>query len=211
MQPSFLVAMMLCASSATASFAQGCLRVSLSEVASAVKQSRSASADVRSRSCMWAGAAMRESGGSLCSHNSNNFGILQLSRANVERLGLTPEQYMNQSLQEQVDGWALAANTNNGSRGYIAINGKITQTLHLGHVMDGVLAACSQFGDAICNNDIDLIEAGRPLPIPGSSDAIPCRESTCGGGTANQDGNGQTIISWGLVIQREIHQSRCVE
>jgi len=83
--------------------------------------------------------------------------------------------------------------------------------LRFGHVMDGVLAACSQFGWAICNNDIDLIESGKPLPLRAGSGAIPCKDSSCGHGSANQDGNGQTIVSWGLAIEQEIHESQCVD
>lgn len=88
---------------------------------------------------------------------------------------------------------------------------RITITLRFGHVMDGVLAACSQFGPVICNNNITSIEDGRALPIRGGAGAIPCKEATCGHGTANQDGNGETIISWGLAIQKEIYMSRCVD
>ncbi|MBN9486846.1 MAG: hypothetical protein J0H44_06455 [Alphaproteobacteria bacterium] len=160
---------------------------------------------------MWAGAAIAESGGNLCASNGYNFGVLQLSAENVGRLGLTPEEYMDLSLQDQIDNWALVGATdNNASRGYKAIDAKISMILRLGHVIDGVLAACSQFGETICNNDIEkFIEAGKPLPVPNSADAIPCKENTCGHGTANQDGNGHTIVSWGLEIQKKIHMSRC--
>src|ERR1700741_146893 len=82
---------------------QPCPTYTLDENASAVSSS-AAVPDVKSRSGMGGGAATKESGGRLCAHNSNNFGVLQLSRQNIERLGLTPEKYMAQSLQEQVDG-----------------------------------------------------------------------------------------------------------
>lgn len=190
-----------------------CPTHSLLEIAAAVKASKNAPTSAKSRSCMWGGAAQAElSGGRLCAHNSNNFGVLQLSRQNLERLGITPAEYMAESLQEQIDVWAQAgAAQNNQSRGYKKIDRNIDSTLRFGHVMDGVLAACSQFGPAVCNNDIDLIENGKSLPLRGGGGGIPCKTASCPPDTVNQDGNGQTIISWGLVIEGEIHNSRCVD
>ncbi len=194
-------------------WSQSCLPHSLFEIATAVRSSKDAPNSVKNHSCMWGGAALAESGGGhLCAHNSNNFGILQLSRQNIERLGLTPAEYMAEPLQEQIDDWALVgAAQNNQSRGYKRIDSNIGSTLRFGHVMDGVLAACSQFGPAICNNDIDLIETGKPLPVRGSSGAVRCKAASCPPRTVNQDGNGQTIVSWGLVIEGEIHNSQCVD
>lgn len=191
---------------------QPCPTHTLSEIANAVRSSARSPQSVISRSCMWGGAAIKESSGRLCAQNGNNFGVLQLSRQNIARLGLTPEQYKAQSLQEQVDGWALAgAADNNQSSGYRRINSNIESTVRFGHVMDGVLAACSQFGPVICNNDIALIDQGQALPLAGGAGAIPCKEFTCGHGTGNQDGNGETIVSWGLRIQREIYDFQCVD
>ena len=87
---------------------------------------------------------------------------------------------MAESLQQQIDDWALAgAAQNNQSLGYKRIDNNIGSTLRFGHVMDGVLGACSQFGPAICNNDIDLIETGRALPLRGGSDGVPCKATSC--------------------------------
>lgn len=162
---------------------------------------------------MWGGAALKESGGgNLCACNANNFGILQLSRQNIEDAGLTADEYLLLPLKDQVMYWASAgAYLNNSSTGYKQIDAKIASTLHFGHVMDDPLAACSQFGPVVCNNDVKIIEAGDPLPIKNGTGAIPCRDSHCNGGTANQDGSGETIVSWGLQIQSAIYESRCVD
>ncbi|HTV45810.1 MAG TPA: hypothetical protein VMF05_10870 [Stellaceae bacterium] len=205
-------ALMLFTGIANDAWAQRCPTHGLLQIAAAIKASSVAASAIKSRSCMWAAAARMESGGGrLCAHNSNNFGVLQLSRENIVRLGLTPAQYMAASLQDQIDGWAMTAADNNHSRGYKEIDQDIADTLRFGYVMDGVLAACSQFGPTICNHDMDLIEHGIALPLRGGNGAIPCKDWSCAHGTANQDGNGQTIVSWGLVIEGEIHNSQCVD
>jgi hypothetical protein len=194
--------------------ATACPGYGLFQVSDAVKNATPAPASVKARSCMWGGAAIEESGGSLCAHNSNNYGVLQLSRANIASLGLTPQQYMSETLQEQVDGWAIAgATNNNASIGFQLIDGDIGKTLKFGQVMEGILAACSQFGPVVCNNDIKLIESGKALPLQplGSPGAIRCKTANCNNGTANQDGNGHTIHSWGLNIQVKINESQCVD
>jgi hypothetical protein len=184
----------------------------VAQIAASIKTATGASASITSRSCMWGGTAVKESGGNLCACNSNNFGVLQLSRQNIAKLGLTPEEYMLSTLQKQIDGWALAeATANNAAIGYALIDRDISTTVHFGHVMDGPLAACSQFGPAICNNDIKILESGRALPITPTDGAIRCKDSTCQNGTANQDGNGQTIVSWGSEIQTAIYASRCTD
>jgi hypothetical protein len=189
-----------------------CKSYSLFEIAEAVKTSGEATSDIKSRSCMWAGAATAESRGNTCAHNSNNFGILQLSRENIENVGLSPQDYMNESLQQQIDDWVLAGTANNNSsKGFKEIDRAITNSLQFGKSMEGSLAACSQFGPTICDNDIAIIGAGRPLPKKDGVSAIRCKEKTCGHGTANQDGNGQTIVSWGLAIQEKIVDSECSE
>jgi hypothetical protein len=189
-----------------------CSSFSLFETADAVKASSTASDEIKGRSCMWAGAATAESGGSTCAHNSNNFGVLQLSRQNIESVGLSPEQYMSESLQDQIDDWARAgAARNNSSRGFKLIDRYIGNSLRFGKSMEGSLAACSQFGPTICNNDIDIVEGGKPLPKKDGASAIRCKDKTCGHGTANQDGNGHTIVSWGLAIQQKIVDAECSE
>jgi len=211
--PAMLPAFVLIGGLYDIAWSQSCPQHSLFEIAAAIKSSKGAPDPVKTRSCMWGAAARKESaGGRLCAHNNNNFGVLQLSRQNIANLRLTPAQYMAESLQNQIDDWVAAgAAQNNQSPGYKRIDSNINSTLRFGHVMDGVLAACSQFGWAICNNDIDLIESGKPLPLRGGSGAIPCKDSSCGHGSANQDGNGQTIVSWGLAIEQEIHESQCVD
>jgi hypothetical protein len=50
------------------------------------------------------------------------------------------------------------------------------------------------------------------VPVKNGPGAIRCSDaSACNGGTANQDGNGESIISWGLVIERNIAESQCVD
>ena len=93
--------------------------------------------------------------------------------------GLTPKEYMAQSLQEQIDGWALAgASQNNASSGYKLIDQDIGKSLKFGQTMEGSLAACSQFGAVICNNDIKLIENDEAVPKKGGANAIRCMDSS---------------------------------
>lgn len=169
---------------------QPCPDYNAAEIASAVKSSQTAPSSVKERACMWGGAALAESDGSLCKTNGRNFGVFQLSAENVARLGYrSPAEYMAQSLQQQIDGWAaVGAFENNQSHGYRIIDSKIAKVLRLGHVLDGVLAACSQFGPVVCNNDMQLIESGIALPPADSQNAIRCKESSCDHGRANQSG-----------------------
>jgi hypothetical protein len=208
----FLGLSVLLASLFPARPAMACQSYTLFEIADAIKASRDAPSEVKWRSCMWGGAAIAESSGNTCSHNSNNFGVLQLSRQNIEHLGLSPLEYMSQSLQDQIDGWALAgAAENDASEGYSLINNDISRSRQFGQTMEGSLAACSQFGPCICNNDVDLLHDGKPLPNRGAFTAIRCTNASCNSCTANQDQNGETIVSWGLTIQRNIISAECAD
>ncbi len=70
----------------------------------------------------------------------------------------------------------------------------------------GMLAACFQFGGAICINDINFMRAnGGRCPKPGdggiSINTLPRKEW----GRANLDGNDQSICTWGRAIQNQIN------
>ena len=147
--------------------------ITFAQIAAAIKAATIVSASITGRSCMWGRAALGESGGNLCNCNNNNFGVLQLNKQNIAKLGLTPEQYILLPLQGQVDEWAIAdAAANNASKGYTLIDKDITLTVHFGHAMDGPLAACSQFGPTVFNNDINILESGKALPITAADGVI---------------------------------------
>jgi hypothetical protein len=127
-------------------------------------------------------------------------------------LGLSADEYMSEALQDQIDGWAQAgAAENNATPGFKLIDRDISRSLEFGKSMEGSLAACSQFGGCVCNNDIKIIEDGKPLPKKGGATGIRCTNNSCNNCTANQDGNGHTIVSWGLVIQGKIIDAECAE
>lgn len=195
-----------------ASTAFACQTYSPAQIADAVRNSSTASQDLKDSACTWGGAAAAESGGNTCAHNARNFGVLQLSLENLRRAGISPSDYMNLSLQQQVDVWAqYGAKDNNSSSGFKSIQAVNGGTLPGGRTAtDGLAAACSQFGGAICKNDLNYMAShGGQCPEKGNGDQIVATGSTLANGTANADGKGQTICSWGSVIQSKINASGC--
>ena len=150
-----------------------------------------------------AAMAMKESGGGdTCANNSCCVGILQLNFGSsgvldVPGIGqVTKAQYANMSLQQQVDIWALTANSNTGSSGYQTLLADYNSGQSIGGVpvTAGMLAACEQFGAAVCNHNVSALASG----------------GTCGGYT---DGTGhtggQTICSWGQAADQQAANQQC--
>ena len=52
---------------------------------------------------------------------------------------------------------------------------------------------------------------GRTQHLAGACVNRIGKDLRCNNGKANQDGNGESIVSWGLAIQTEIAGSECVE
>src|SRR5271155_3715899 len=62
-------------------------------------------------------------------------------------------------------------------------------------------AACVQFGSVICKNDLAALNAGQPC---GGANPVTAKYSVPQS-SWTQDGNGQTICSWGKNIQANIN------
>lgn len=192
--------------SAQIAVAQTCTptNYSASDIATAVAASPNANSVLKNSSCTWGGAGRSESSGNLCASNGNNFGVLQLNRSNLPP-GVTSAAYESESLQQQVDTWAAqVGNSNTSSAGYQTLAAASASGRSIGStpVTSGMLAACFQFGPAICNNDVAALQAGQPC---GGANPININSVPRNPGIATTDGNGQTICSWGGNIQANIN------
>jgi hypothetical protein len=179
---------------------------SASDIAAAVAASPYANSILKNSSCTWGGAGRSESGGNLCASNGNNFGVLQLNRSNLPP-GVTPATYESEPLQQQVDTWAAqVGNSNTSSTGYQTLASAQASGQSIGNtpVTSGMLAACFQFGPAICNNDVAALQAGQPC---GGANPININSVPRNPSQATTDGNGQTICSWGGNIQANINSA----
>jgi hypothetical protein len=201
----FRAALALAASTQLAQ-AQTCTPTSYSagDIAAAVAASPNANSILKSSSCTWGGAGRSESAGNLCASNGNNFGVLQLNRSNLPP-GVTPAAFEAEPLQQQVDTWAAqVGNSNTSSTGYqtLATAQSSGQPIGSTPVTSGMMAACFQFGPAICNNDVAALQSGQPCggSSPININSVPRNQSS-----ATTDGNGQTICSWGGNIQANIN------
>jgi hypothetical protein len=186
--------------------AQACnpTNYSASDIAAAVAASPNANSALKNSSCTWGGAARSESAGNLCASNGNNFGVLQLNRSNLPP-GVTPAAYMAEPLQSQVNTWAAQVGSGNtSSTGYKTLSSAQASGQLIGGtpVTSGMMAACFQFGPAICNNDVAALQRGQPCggTSPVNINSVPRNQSS-----ATTDGNGQTICSWGGNIQQNIN------
>jgi hypothetical protein len=193
-------------SDASAYLQSGCAnqQYSASEVSQAIQNSPYANSTLKSNSCNFGGAAIAESGGNTCSSNGNNFGVLQLTSSNLPA-GMSANQYLNLPLQQQVDIWAKQVGNSNTSGGYqtLANNNAIGGTT----VTPGMMSACFQFGPGICKNDVAFMQAnGGACPTAGNG-GVRATGGTLANGTANLDGNNQSICSWGQSIQNKINQA----
>jgi len=177
---------------------------SAGDVAAAVGASPFANAILKNSSCTWGGAGRSESSGNLCASNGNNFGVLQLNRSNLPP-GVSPAAYEAEPLQQQVDTWAArVGNSNTSSTGYqtLAAAQSSGQSIGSTPVTSGMMAACFQFGAAICNNDVAALQSGQACGgiNPININSVPHNQRL-----ATTDGNGKTICSWGGNIQANIN------
>ena len=182
---------------------------SASQVADAIKNSSTANQTLKDAACDFGGAARAESGGNSCERNSANFGVLQLNVGNLPP-GMSANEYLNKSLQEQVDIWARQVGNSNTTGGYATLSTAVNNGSTIGGATPtaGMLAACFQFGPAICRNDIAFMQAnGGACPTSSNGginiNSLPRSQW----GSANLDGNGQSICSWGRSIQNQINNA----
>ena len=203
-----LGAMLVLVAGAQMASAQTCTPTSYSasDIAAAVAASPNANSALKGSSCTWGGAGRSESAGNLCASNGNNFGVLQLNRSNLPP-GVTPAAYMAEPLQQQVNTWAAQVGSGNtSSTGYqtLAAAQSSGQSIGATPVTSGMMAACFQFGPAICNNDVAALQSGQPC---GGASPININSVPHNQGSATTDGNGQTICSWGGNIQANINSA----
>ena len=126
------------------------------------------------------------------------------SPAPIFLLARAPASILNSPLQTQVDTWAKQVGNSNTSGAYqtLANNGQVGGY----NVTPGTLAACFQFGPLICKNDVAALQSGGACPTSGNGGVV-ATGATLRNGTANLDGNGQSICSWGKAIQNKINQA----
>jgi hypothetical protein len=208
------VALIVCLPSwSFAALAADCMnqKSTASDVADMIDKSPNANDALKGASCDFGGAAMAESGGNSCASNGNNFGVLQLTKDNLPA-GMTPEEYLALSSQEQVDIWAQQVGVSNASGGYGTLSDTLNNAGTIGGATPtaGMLAGCFQFGPLICQNDIDYMNANGGQCPSESSEGVKAtkgKNGTLADGTANLDGNGHSICSWGKNIQLAINDN----
>ncbi len=179
-------------------------KYSASEISNAIQNSPNANSTLKNASCEFGGAGVAESGGNTCETNGNNFGVLQLTSSNLPS-GITADQYLNMPLQQQVDVWAKQVGNSNTTGGYktLQANSDIGGT----PVTAGMMGACFQFGPLICKNDINFMQQNGGQCPNASNGGVRATNSTLRAGTANMDGNSQSICTWGKTIQAKINQA----
>jgi len=201
-----LALLALSTNDACAYLQSGCAnqQYSASQVSQAIQNSPNANSTLKSSSCNFGGAAIAESGGNTCASNGNNFGVLQLTSSNLPA-GMSANQYLNLPLQQQVNIWAQQVGNSNTSGGYqtLANNSSIGGAA----VTPGMMSACFQFGPGICKSDVAYMQSnGGACPTAGNG-GVRATGRTLSNGTANLDGNNQSICSWGQAIQNKINQA----
>ena len=102
--------------------------------------------------------------------------------------------------------WAMLGRGDQSSAGYqtLASAQSSGQSIGATPVTSGMMAACFQFGPAICNNDVAALQSGQPC---GGASPININSVPRNQGSATTDGNGQTICSWGGNIQANINSA----
>jgi hypothetical protein len=184
-----------------------CATYNANQVSQAIQNSPYASLALQGSSCTWGGASMAESGGNTCSSNGNNFGVLQLTSTNLPP-GMTSSQYMALPLQQQVDIWIQRAGPTSQGSAFNTVNGDVGSSINGYPITAGAAAACAQFGALICSRDLASLNATGQCPSQGNG-GVRATNITLANGTANLDGNSQSICSWGQVIQKKIDASGC--
>lgn len=111
-------------------------------------------------------------------------GILQMNRSNLAAQGLTPQQYANMSLQDQVNAWAKLTNS-------AANAGSVKQLMAMdsfdGKKVDGALVlACIQLGTGNCQK---MINSGSCSGFADSNGTTICKMADKIRGGAAENGS----------------------
>jgi len=187
----------------------GCATYNAAQISQAIQNSPYANAATKASSCTWGGAAVAESGGNTCASNGNNFGVLQLTSSNLPA-NVSSGQYLNEPLQQQVNTWLQNAGPSGQGSSFGTISNAANSGSSIGgmQMTQGMAAACVQFGGGICSRDLAAIQSTGQCPSAGNG-GVRATNATLRNGTANLDGNNQSICSWGNVINQKIAASGC--
>ena len=184
---------------------------SAEQVSQAVQYSPNANQALKDNACGFGGLAQGESnGGNTCAANSGNTGVLQLNNAAIRAAGYTPEEYANLTLQQQVDIWAASVGNSNTSGSYTTLSDAIANGTTIGGITPttGMLAACFQFGQTICTNDVASLQYNGACTSKATGTRYYSGDTS---GLADLDSAGQSICSWGAANQKKIDQASCTK
>lgn len=171
--------------------------VSSADIVQAIQNSPNASAWLKANAQAAANLAINvESGGSTTAYNGSCcYGVLQMNRTNIDKYaGVTPEQYRNLSLQEQINAWSklTTAALNAG-----IVNRLIGLGTFDGRPVDGnLILACVQLGIGNCQR---MFNSGSCSGFADSNGTTICSMADrmvygqapgTGGGTHPPTGNG---------------------
>lgn len=166
--------------------------VSSADIATAIRNSPSASAWLRQNAESVANLATFESQRNTTAYNGSCcYGVLQMNRGNIAAYaGVSPEEYRQLSLQQQVNAWS--ALTTDAMRSSAVTNLLALGTFD-GRPVDGHLVlACVQLGIGNCQR---MINSGRCSGFADSNGTTICAMADRIGGTAATTpgaGNGGT-------------------
>ncbi len=180
--------------------------VTSAQIQQAIQNSPYASAWLKANAQAVANLAIRvESGGNTTAYNGSCcYGVLQMNRANIDKYaGVTPSQYQQWSLQQQIDAWSLL--TVDALKA-----GSVRQLIDMGtfdgRTVDGnMVLACVQLGIGNCQK---MINSGsctgfadrNGTTICSMADkmaGVPAGGSGVGTGGTGTGGNGQAGASPG--------------
>lgn len=126
-----------------------------------------------------------ESGGNTGVYNGTCCtGVLQMNRSNLAAQGLTPQQYANMSLQEQVNVWA---NLTNSAANSSTVKDLMSRDTFDGQKVDGALVlACIQLGTGNCQK---MLNSGSCSGFADSNGTTICKmaEKMRGGKNEGED------------------------
>jgi hypothetical protein len=178
------------------------------QIADMIRASPTAPQIVKDNADLFGATAIAESGGNTLDRNGQNGGLLQLDKQHIKDvLGdtATVQDYTLLDGQTQIDKWAEATASEwnyPGMKTLLAAN-KNGDAIGGAKVTPGMVAACFQFGPAICQNDIAYMKANGGA-CPDKSTGVNINTlSGSGQKNASLDGNGQSICSWGAVIDKK--------
>lgn len=155
--------------------------VSATDIAAAIRNSPNASAWLMQNAESVANLATFESQRNTTAYNGTCcYGVLQMNQRNIHRYaGVTPAEYQQQSLQQQIDAWsALTTAALNSS----AVTNLLALGTFDGRPVDGHLVlACVQLGIGNCQR---MINSGRCSGFADSNGTTICGMADRIGGTA---------------------------